>query len=101
METGIQTRSMPRQNKDKKGLNDLEHIYFFEQENNIQYTYNVTVILNPKEPKGIFQALRGEDEKDQRESAKDKFKNFIKRESWEFVDHSEAAAMKKTIIGSK
>ena len=67
----------------------------------MQYAYNVTVISDPNEPKGIHQALQGKDGKEWRESAKDEFETFLKRDSWDFVNRLEAVLAKKSIIGTK
>ena len=66
-----------------------------------QFVFNTSVLSNPKEPKGIFQALKGSEGVQWKELAKNKFQNFLNHNSWEIVSREEARKHGKTIIGSK
>lgn len=62
--------------------------------------YNTSIISDPNEPKNNYKALKGPENQEWWESAKNKFENFISQGYWEFVDHQQARKYGKTIVGS-
>ena len=72
-----------------------------EDTNKPQYVFSTSILSNLKEPKRIFQALRGLEKEQWAELAQNKFQNFISQDLWVVVNWEEAHKHGKTIVGSK
>lgn len=63
--------------------------------------FYTSILSNPKEPKGIYQALRSKESNQWREFTQNKFQNFINFNLWKVASQEEAKWNGKTVIGSK
>lgn len=104
--TGVKTRSQTADDKTnaktstwKKGIAKDVHTVLHDEDT--EFVFNISILSNSKEPKGICKALRSKEGHDWHESAQQEFQNFLDQSSWIVTSRGEAAKHKKTIIGSK
>lgn len=72
-----------------------------DQHKDTEFVFDVSILSNPKEPKGIQEALRSKEGHEWRKSARQEFQNFLDQSSWIVTSREEVAKHGKTIIGSK
>ena len=94
----MMTRNAARTLTKTKGTQKVTNI---TDKGDVQFVFDTTLVSDPKEPKGILQALKGKEGEQWRESARREFQNFIDQDSWKVVNKEEARNAGKTIAGSK